>query len=210
MIINANDRNNYENRFWVNLINSLSGFKSANLIGTLSKDGVTNLAIFNSVIHIGANPPLMGFIMRPVNVDRHTYKNIKETGSFTINHINKNIFRQAHQTSARYNEDVSEFNACGFTHIFSESISAPYVKESNIKIGLEFEEEDEIKSNKTILIVGRILEIILPNEIMAEDGFIDIEKAGTVAISGLDSYYETKRIARLSYAKPFKDLQEIK
>jgi flavin reductase (DIM6/NTAB) family NADH-FMN oxidoreductase RutF len=147
--------------------------------------------------------------MRPVSVERHTYTNIKETNYFTINHINKNIFKKAHQTSARYDKEVSEFDECGLTPEYSETIKAPYVKESTIKIGLKFVEEQEIKFNGTIFIVGEILEVILPDDVVGGDGFVDIEKAETVAISGLDSYHETKRIARLSYAKPGIEPKEI-
>lgn len=183
-------------------INSISGFKSGNLIGTISGDGKTNLAIFSSVIHVGANPPSMGFLMRPLNVERNTYNNIKETGYFTINHINRDIYKKAHQTSARYDKGVSEFDECGLTPEYSELQPAPYVKESGIKIGLKFVEDNEIKFNGTVFIVGEILEVIIDEDYIAPDGYIDIEKAGTVAISGLDGYHETKRITRLSYAKP--------
>jgi len=204
-----NDISKFEKLYRVAFLNSLSGFKSANLVGTVSKEGKTNLAIFNSVIHVGANPPLMGFLMRPVSVERHTYINIKETNFFTINHINKEIFNQAHQTSARYDKEISEFDVCGLTPEYTQTIKAPYVKESKIKIGLKFLEDQEIKSNKTIFIVGEILEVILPDKVILEDGFIDIEKAGTITISGLDSYHETKRIARLSYSKPGIESKEL-
>jgi flavin reductase (DIM6/NTAB) family NADH-FMN oxidoreductase RutF len=199
----------FEKLYRAAFVNSLSGFKSANLIGTVSFKGKTNLAIFSSVIHVGANPPLMGFLMRPVSVERHTYNNIKETGHFTINHINKEIFKQAHQTSASYEKEISEFDACDLTPEYTETIKAPYVKESKIKVGLKFLEEQEIKSNGTIIIVGEIQEVILANDIIFTDGFVDIEKAGTIAISGLNSYHETKRIARLSYAKPGIEPKEI-
>lgn len=199
----------FEKLYRTNFVNSLSGFKSANLIGTISKEGKTNLAIFSSVIHVGANPPLMGLLMRPVSVERHTYNNIKEIDYFTINHINKDIFKQAHQTSARYEKDISEFDACGLTPEFTETIKAPYVKESKIKIGLKFVEEQEIKSNGTVFMVGEIVEVILPDDFVLSDGFIDVEKAGTIAISSLDSYHETKKIARLSYAKPGIEPKEI-
>ena len=192
----------FEKLYRANFVNSISGFKSASLIGTISLKKKNNLAIFSSVIHVGANPPTLGFLMRPVSVDRHTYKNIKEVGLYTINHINKEIFKKAHQTSARYDENVSEFDECGLTPEYSEKLKAPYVKESKIKIGLKFVDEQEIKYNGTIFIVGEIVEIILPDDIIAKDGYIDIEKAGTIAISGLDAYHETKRITRLSYAKP--------
>jgi len=195
----------FEKFYRAAFINSISGFKSASLIGTISTKGNTNLAIFNSEIHIGANPPALGFLMRPVSVERHTYNNIKETGYFTVNHINREIFKQAHQTSARYEKNVSEFSACGLTHEYTETTKAPYVKESKIKIGLKFVEEHEIKFNGTIFIVGEIIEIILPDDVTAKDGFVNIEKAGSIVVSGLDSYHETKRIARLSYAKPGKE-----
>lgn len=209
MLVTKENILDYEKLYRTNLINSLSGFKSANLIGTISSEGKTNLAIFSSVIHVGANPPSIGFLMRPVSIERHTYNNIKETGYFTVNHINKDIFRQSHQASARYDRDVSEFDVCGLTAEYSEKIKAPYVKESKIKIGLRFAEEKEILFNGTIFIVGEIMEVILPDETLSDDGFVDIEKAGTIGISGLDSYHETKKISRLSYAKPGKEATKL-
>ena len=41
--------------FRLNLINSCTGYKSANLIGTQSADGKTNLAVFSSITHLGSN-----------------------------------------------------------------------------------------------------------------------------------------------------------
>jgi flavin reductase (DIM6/NTAB) family NADH-FMN oxidoreductase RutF len=202
MILTKQNILDFEKIYRATFINSISGFKSASLIGTISKDRKTNLAIFNSVIHVGANPPALGFLMRPVSVERHTYNNINEMGYFTINHINKNIFKKAHQTSARYEKDTSEFDACGLTPEYSEIVKAPYVKETKIKIGLKFVEEHEIKFNGTTFIIGEIIEIILPDDVTSKDGFVDIEKAGSISISGLDSYHETKRISRLEYAKP--------
>ena len=76
-----------ETRFRTNFINSISGFKSVGLIGTISKDNQINLAIFSQVFHLGANPALMGFIIRPDISPRHTLENIEETKYFTFNHI---------------------------------------------------------------------------------------------------------------------------
>lgn len=198
-----------EKRFRTNLINSLSGFKSLNLIGTTSKSGNLNLSIVNSVIHIGSNPPLMGFIMRPVSVTRDTYNNIKETGYFTINHINENIYRKSHQCAARYPSDISEFEETGLTAQYINGFPAPFVSECKITIGLKLAEEQLIKTNKTILIIGSVQQLILPEEIINVDGFVDIAHVGTVAGSGLDTYYSPKKLERLSYAKPNRDIMKI-
>jgi flavin reductase (DIM6/NTAB) family NADH-FMN oxidoreductase RutF len=59
-----------------------------------------------------------------------------------------------------------------------------------------------IAINGTLLVIGEIQSVSLPEDCMQTDGSVDIEKASTVAISGLDSYYKTQRLAKLSYAKP--------
>ena len=198
-----------ETRTRAAFMNSLSGFKSASLIGTIDFNGNTNLAIFSSVIHIGSNPALIGFINRPDSTSRHTLENILETHYFTVNHINENIYRQAHQTSARYPKALSEFEATGLTQEFGTLFKAPYVKESTIKYGLSFAEKHDLNINGTILIIGKVEEIFIPEDCLLNNGSIDIEKAETIAISGLDTYHKTQKIARLSYAKPDKQVEEI-
>jgi flavin reductase (DIM6/NTAB) family NADH-FMN oxidoreductase RutF len=198
-----------ETRYRAAFINSIIGFKSACLLGTTDKNGQTNLAIFSSVFHLGSNPALIGFINRPDSVDRHTLDNIMETGCYTINHIDKYIFKQAHQTAARYPKETSEFEATGLTPEYIEPIKAPFVKESPIKIGLEFAERHELAINGTILVIGKIIYVSLPENCLQEDGTVQIEQAGSVTISGLDTYHTTQKLARLSYAKTDKLPTEI-
>jgi flavin reductase (DIM6/NTAB) family NADH-FMN oxidoreductase RutF len=183
-----------------NLINSLPGIRQANLIGTISSEGTTNLAIFNSVMHIGANPPYMGFIQRPISVERGTYQNIKDTGYFTINQVNESIFKQAHQTSARY--QVSEFEATRLTPEFTNTIAAPYVKESLVKIGLKYVAEYPITINGTILVVGEIQEIMLPENSLAENNIVQLETTQATGVNGLETYYAVTKLTELPYAKP--------
>jgi flavin reductase (DIM6/NTAB) family NADH-FMN oxidoreductase RutF len=198
-----------EQRSRTALINSVSGFKSLNLIGTAGTDEKTNLAVFNSVCHLGTNPALMGFIVRPDSVERHTLENIEALKYYTINHVNAAIHRKAHQTAARYPRDESEFVATGLTAMYQGNFPAPYVKESSIRIGLKLRERVDISLNTTSLIVGEIIDLYFPSACWCEDGYLDIEKAGTIAGSSLDAYHRTAQIERLSYAKPGKELQAI-
>jgi flavin reductase (DIM6/NTAB) family NADH-FMN oxidoreductase RutF len=191
-----------EQRYRATFINSLGGFKSVVLVGTCDKAGSTNLAIFNSLFHIGANPPLCGLVFRPDSVERHTLSNIETTGFYTINHLSEDIYAKAHQTSARYPKDQSEFEATGLTPEFREGFQAPFVAESQLRFGLELREMIPLALNGTILVIGQITNVWLPGDIVQADGFIDLEQAGTLTCSGLDSYHRTQRIARLSYAKP--------
>lgn len=199
-----------DKRYRANFINSVTGYKSANLIGTTSKDNRENLAVFSSVTHIGSNPAMLSFIMRPTTVPRHTYKNIKETGVFTVNHINTEIISQSHQTAAAYEENVSEFNATGLQTEYLHNSKAPFVKQAHIKIACEYVNEYKIEENGTILMIGAIKEIFIPDTCIDEDGWIDLEASMGVTINGLDAYASPKLIDRFSYAKPDKQTTSIK
>lgn len=191
-----------EKRFRANFINSVTGYKSANLLGTVDQEGVTNLAVFSSVTHLGSNPALLGFVTRPTVVPRHTYANIKNTGVFTVNHIHAGIIEKAHQTSARYDPNISEFDASGLTPEFIKEMKAPFVKEAHIKIACRYVNEYPIQENGTLLVIGAIEDIYLPEDIHTEDGWIDLGKTRGVTINGLDSYAEPQLLDRLQYAKP--------
>ncbi|MBQ4860164.1 flavin reductase [Pseudoalteromonas sp. MMG013] len=209
MYFSQHDIQQFDDRYRALMINSLSGFKSANLIGTTDKDGNENLAIVSSVFHLGANPPLMGMIIRPNSVPRHTLENILQTQFYTINHVNTDIVTSAHQTSARYDKSQSEFDAVKLTSQYLNDFSAPYVQQSRVKIGLALRCVQTLEINKTELVVGEIIDVHIECDSICDDGFVDLEKMGTVAVSGLDSYHSTKPLGRLKYAKPFEPPQFI-
>ncbi len=204
MRICLNDIEAFDQRFRATFINSLGGFKSLALIGTVNSTRLTNLAVFNSFFHLGAHPPLFGFIVRPDSVERHTLSNIRESGYFTVNHVTESIYRQAHQSSARYPADISEFKATGLTEEYIEHFPAPFVKESPVKIAAQVEQIVELPINGTLMIISKILEVSLPDAALRSDGFVDLQTAGTITCSGLDAYYTTKKLERLAYAKPDK------
>jgi flavin reductase (DIM6/NTAB) family NADH-FMN oxidoreductase RutF len=198
-----------ETRYRAAFINSLGGFKSVVMVGTKSENGQENLAIFNSFFHIGANPALCGIIVRPDVSPRHTLQNILTTKLYTINHLNENIFAQAHQTSARYTEQVSEFEAVGLTPLYQHDFYPPFVAESQIQMLCELQQEVALEINGTTLLIGKIIYVNVPENALQADGFVDLETAGTITCSGLDSYHKTSKLARLSYAKTDKILYKI-
>lgn len=189
------------------LINSLSGYKSLNLIGTRNKEGKTNLSPFSQVFHIGATPPLVGVLFRPNTVARHTLENILETGYFTLNHVTEAFFRQAHQTAARYEE--SEFEETGIEKIYKEDFFAPFVLQSPVQVGCKLIEYQTLQVNGTVLVIGFIEMVFVDEKGLRTDGSLDLNLLGTVTVSGLDEYHLGKKLARLSYPKPGKDVEEI-
>lgn len=196
-----------DKNFRRDFINSLTGYKSLNLIGTKSASGKTNLAPFSQVFHIGASPPLIGILFRPHTVERHTLENILSAGFFTLNHVTEAFFREAHHTSARWEE--SEFQATGLDEEYLVGFQAPFVKISPLKIGCSLAEVQTLQINGTVMVIGEILHVFVEQKALGADGFISLEELGTVSVSGLDEYHVGRKLARLGYAKPNEPLKEI-
>ncbi len=192
----------WERFYRANLINSLTGFKSVSLLGTVDQNGQTNLGVFSSIVHMGSDPALIGYINRPRKAAPHTLANIESTGFYTINHILPSFLEKAHQASAKYPDGVSEFEEVGLTPLYIDNFPAPFVGESLVRYGLTLQEIVPVKINDTFLVIGKIHTIQLKNGLLMPDGFIDLHKAETVCSNGIDSYYATKPLGRLPYAKP--------
>ncbi|GAB3249610.1 flavin reductase [Larkinella harenae] len=203
MHLTKEELNNTERIRRLNIINSVTGIKPANLIGTVSNQGQSNLAIFSSVVHLGSNPALLGFVLRPErDAGQHTYENILETGYYTINHVHEAFIEQAHYTSAKFKREESEFDQCHFTEEYLSGFQAPFVKESSLKMGMKFLQGLPIELNGTMLIIGQIEHLIVPDEAVDEEGHFDLSRVNDVGISGLNSYYKLEKIGQFPYARP--------
>lgn len=196
------DIQNLDKLYKINLMNSCSGYKSANLIGSKSKYGIENVAVFSSVTHIGSSPAMLGFFLRPTTVIRNTYDNLRATGYYTINHIHKSIIEDAHHTSAKYDSSISEFDTTDLESEFKPNFSAPFVKGAPIQLAMQYVEEYEIKANNTILVVGKVIGLYVNDYLIEDDGFINLSKAEVAAINGLDGYAIPESKTRFGYQRP--------
>lgn len=187
------------------LINTISGYKSATLVGTQNSDGQTNLAVFNSLIHLSSQPPLLGFMLRPKTVPRHTYTNLSRTGYFTLNQIAAHQIADAHHSSAKYPESISEFDQTELSPELKGNIPAPYVVQAPIQVGCRFVNEYHIQESNTHLIVGAIEALYVQENMLLEDGWVQLDRGDIVAINGLEGYALPKLLERFPFARPKKD-----
>ena len=190
-----------EQRYRSTFINSISGFKNCVLIGTQNTDGSGNLALFNTCIHVGADPAALGILFRP-REKSDTYANIKRNGYFSVNHVHKDFYRQAHQSSARYEPGESEFDAVGLGMAFLPGYrQVPVVRESRIRLILRLAEEHTVSLNNTLFMVGLIEAADIHSLLLNEDGYIDAAAAESVCVNGLDAYHMPARLSRMTYAR---------
>jgi len=201
MQLKKEDIDNAERKWRLNLINSISGIKPANLIATRSPEGIDNVAVFSSVVHLGSHPAQLGFIMRPQSHSpRDTYRNITETGYYTINHIAESFVKKAHYTSAKLDGDISEFDRMKIEKETLNDFPAPFVRQSPVKIGMKFMEGLPLP-NGCIFIVGSVEFIGFPDEAINELGQLNLENLKVAGISGLNTYYGFNLIDSFPYVR---------
>lgn len=202
MILQTEDIEGFEQQYRRTFVNSLAGFRQAVLVGTKSVAGEPNLAIFNSLIHLGANPALFGLVSRPDTVPRDTLQNILQTKHYTLNYVSGDLFEKAHHTSARYPKGVSEFEKAGFQEDYRAGTDAPFVKEAYVKIALRLEQTIDLSINGTVLLIGSVFMVELDDAILGTDGFVHLSGENALVSQGLDAYFIPQPLGRLPYAKP--------
>lgn len=201
MRLEKNEIERLERKYRLNLINSLSGVKPVNLVGTRSRNKLDNLAIFSSVVHLGSNPAQFGFIMRPQNNELgDTYANIVETEYYTINHVSESFIEKAHYTSAKLERKQSEFDLMKIEKKFILDFHAPFVKNSAIKIGMQLIESIPLP-NGCIFVVGEVRLIEFPDESINDKGQIDLASYNCAGLSGLNTYYSLSKLATFPYVR---------
>lgn len=201
MQLDKNEIENLDRKYRLNLINSISGVKPANLIGTRSRSGLDNLAIFSSVVHLGSNPAQLGMITRPQTpAIKDTFANIMETQVYTINHISHSFIEKAHYTSAKLPKEESEFDVMKIEREFVEGFEAPFVRESAVKMGMKLVENIPLP-NGCNLIVGEVELLIADDASVNEMGRLDLSIYDAVGISGLNTYYSLDQIAAFPYVR---------
>ena len=201
MRVDDNDINNLERKYRLNLINSITGIKPANLIGTRSLDGKDNVAIFSSVVHLGSHPAQLGFVLRPQSLNpRDTYANILDTNHYTINSITDNFTKNAHYTSAKLDKNDSEFDKMNIDKTFIDDFHAPFVSLSPIKIGMKYFQSVPLP-NGCVLIIGSVILLDIPDDSINPLGQIDLVSLQSTGVSGLNSYHSLIKLATYPYVR---------
>lgn len=192
---------NMEREYRRTFINCIWGLKSVHLIGTVNNNNVPNLSIISSVFNIGANPPMMGVCFRPPVSNTQTFDNILSSKQFTVNVVTDSFYKKAHRCSANFRDGVSEFDETGLTPHFEQSIQAPFVLESPIRMSVSYHEHFSVQDNESRIVVGKVQDIFIKDSLFDNKGYISYETVESVVVSGLEGYYSVKEIDRLGYER---------
>lgn len=148
--------------------------------GTRSKAGINNLAPFSFYNVFSSNPPIVGFstIARENGHPKDSLQNVIETGCFTLSCVSRFLAQAMSRSAAPMEPEEDEFPYAQVTPAQAVSIDAPYVKEALIVFECVLHQVVNFGDlpGSGNLILGRITQIHVADEIYLEHGRIDVEK----------------------------------
>lgn len=160
-------------------------------ISSLSSDGRRNAAPFSFFNMFGASPPVVVLGISPRGgAHKDSFRNIVDTGEFVVNIATAALAGKMNETSADFEPEVDEFEACALTAAPSKLISAPRIHESPANLECRLLQTVPL-DGKGALIVGEMVYAHVRDEIV--DGFkVDQTKLDAIGRMGGPLYAYTR------------------
>jgi len=144
---------------------------------TVDGQGRTNLAPFSFFTVVCVVPPMISLTIarNPDGSEKHTLKNIKETGDFCFNVVTEPVWQEMVDSANAIPEGESEFDATGLTPIPAVKVKSPRVEEVPIHFECTLHQVIELGPHNHPLVIGEVVYFHVDPDCMSGK-YIDMEK----------------------------------
>jgi flavin reductase (DIM6/NTAB) family NADH-FMN oxidoreductase RutF len=169
-------------------------------VTSVNADGVVNAAPFSYFTGISSQPPIIAVAVGERRGEpKDTMRNIESGEEFVVNVVNEGIAEQMVQASNDYPADVSEIDATGLKTVPSEVVVPPRIAESPVHLECRLREIVRLDGVPGGLILGEVVRYHAAEEVLDENGIVDISKLkplgrlGGAQYCGVDRVWEIER-----------------
>lgn len=148
------------------------------VIGTFDKDGSPNAMTAAWAGICCSKPPSIAVSLRAAT---YTHGNILKRKAFTVNVPSTDYLKETDYFGMASGRDRDKFADTGLTPVKSELVAAPYIDE--FPLILECSLTHTIELGLHTQFVGEIRDVKASPEVLAGDGYPDIEKVGPFVYS---------------------------
>lgn len=150
-------------------------------VSTIDRDGIPNLAPFSFFSMVCPNPPHVLFcpnIRRTDNQSKDTLNNIRGTGEFVVNIVNKRLAQAMNISAAEFPAGVNEFEQAGLTEMASLKVKPPRVAESPIHFECQLAHLVSLGEGvgSGSVVIGRVVHIQVDDSVMLDEDKIDLAR----------------------------------
>lgn len=185
--------------------NAIVGPRPIGWIGSLSADGVANLAPYSFFNAFNYTPPIIGFAS--VATKKDSFNNIEATGEFTWNLVTRDLAEAMNESCAPLAPQENEFERAKLEQGPSRVINAPRVAASPVSFECKLTQivqltNHEGKDVPSWVVFGEVVGVHLAEGTLV-DGIYDPARLRTVLrAGGPASYYEITPETRFEMFRP--------
>jgi flavin reductase (DIM6/NTAB) family NADH-FMN oxidoreductase RutF len=163
-------------------------------ISSISTDGIHNLAPFSQFQNLTFDPPYVMFAanQNSLGARKDTVVNVEQTGEFVYNMATYDLRDAVNRSAAEVPPEVDEFDLAGVTRAPSIKVRPCRVAESPVQFECQYHQTIRLPGNGPMgtvdVIIGRVVLIHVKNEVLMDDGRLDILKVRPLARLGYYDY----------------------
>jgi flavin reductase (DIM6/NTAB) family NADH-FMN oxidoreductase RutF len=144
---------------------------------------------------ICTNPPMLSISVRP---ERYSYHIIEKSGEFVVNLTTKDLAYATDYCGVRSGREVDKFKEMKLTPHFLSSVATPAIAESPVNIACRVNKITPLGSHN--LITADVVEVVVDDAYMEENGRFDLNAAGLIAYSHGEYYTLGEKIGSFGYS----------
>ena len=156
--------------------------------GNMEKSNILTIA-WTGIIN--SEPPMVSVSIRP---SRYSYNIIKETKEFVLNIPDEKLVWQADFCGTKSGRQIEDkFKEAGLTKEESKKVKAPAIKVCPISLECKVKEIKNLGSHD--IFMAEIVAVNAKEEVLDENGNINLSKANALAYLGQEYFVANKKIA---------------
>jgi flavin reductase (DIM6/NTAB) family NADH-FMN oxidoreductase RutF len=178
-------------------------------ITTLNSDGVVNLAPYSQFNNLGYDPPYVMFSSgseHGVGGPKDSARNALITGEFVCNMATWELRDQVNTTAQMVPSDVDEAELARLDMVPSKMVAPPRVKASPVHLECRYNATLTLPGNSVdnivYLVVGEVLGVHINDDVITEEGKIDILKCRPLARMGYFDYTSVESVFEIQPSGP--------
>ncbi len=165
-------------------------------ISTMSAEGVINLAPFSFFNSLSPDPPCVMYCTNGYKAGTTEQKdslvNVEATGEFVFNMCTYDLREQMIVTSIVSPNSIDEMAEAGLEAAPCEQVRPPRVKASPIALECKYLQTVDLPAapngSRSVSVIGQVVGIHIADDVITDDGKVDIMKARPLARLGYLDY----------------------
>jgi flavin reductase (DIM6/NTAB) family NADH-FMN oxidoreductase RutF len=159
-------------------------------VSSVGVDGTVNLAPFSFFNGVGDTPPtiMVSIGQRRTGAEKDTLRNLRATGEFVVNIVDRALAEQMNLTSGEWPYEVDEFKLAALASEPSVDVRPPRVAAAPVALEAIVTQMIPVDNTHYTIVLGRVVRYHIREGLIGSDGLVVATLLNPLARLGGDDY----------------------